>query len=321
MLPTEKRKPIKDLSQEKILAYGDPKIGKSTFFSYAPNALFISTEEGLNHLEVFEAPIGSWKEFYKLVGELEGDPLRYQTVVIDTVDNLYLFCRQYIYEINSYRDEKTKKEITVSHETDMPYGKGWDEVDAEFRRVITRLSKIKTMGLVFISHSEEKEVKKPGYTNALTVISHTLPSRARKSIQPMVDMILYFGFENGRRVIYTKPTGIIDAGDRSGRLAPIIPMEFEAFVTSYYGGDGNVRAARTEIIEQIKKGLLYLSDHKVDNFDTTKRVENSLNSNFGITQIGELDNANITLGALQAYLQKLRAKSRVNGNKNEGEQK
>ena len=211
MLPTEKRTPIADLSQEIVLVYGQPKIGKSTFLSNFPNAVFISTEEGLNHLSVFEITIKKWQDFVDAVGALEKEPTRFQTAVIDTVDNLYLFCRNYIYQVNTTDDKEVK------HETDMPYGKGWDEVDAEFRRVLTRLSQIKTMGLAMVSHSEEKEVKKPGHTTTDTKICHTLPNRARKIILPMADLILYMGMEEGERVIHTKPTTEYEAGDIIGR--------------------------------------------------------------------------------------------------------
>lgn len=301
MLPTKKREPISDLSREIILAYGIPKIGKSTFFSYFPNSLFLSTEEGLNHLSVFEYPIGKWMDFVNAVRDIEKNPTQFQTVIIDTIDNLFSFCQTYIYDLHS-----------IKHESDLEYGKGWKEVDAEFVRNITRLSQIKTIGKVFVSHSEEKEVRKKGTRETEVKVTHTLPARARKIITPMADMILYMEMDdNSQRVIRTQPTPIFEAGSRRV-IAPTIPLDYEAFVRAYYaegGGEKEIEIARTELITQIGKGLDLLKDKKIDNFDTPKRVANSMEKHLGTTNMND---PKVTMGALQAYLQSLRVKFREN---------
>jgi hypothetical protein len=302
-LPTEKRKPIGDLSQEIILGYGIPKIGKSTFFSHFPNALFLSTEEGLNHLEVFEHTIRKWMDFVDAVRELEKNPTQYQTVVIDTIDNLYLYCQTYMYDLHH-----------IKHESDLEWGKGWAQISSEFRRQVTRLSQIKSMGLCFVSHSEEKETRRPGHAEAEVKICHTLPARARKVILPMADMVFYMEVDNnGQRVIRTKPSNEYEAGDRSGKLPATLPLNFEDVVNAYYSDNGD---AQPQLIAQIKKGLTILADKKIDNFDTEKRVANSMTKHLGTTK---LKDDKLTLAVLQSYLQHLRAKARVgilNGGKN-----
>lgn len=313
VLPTEKRKPIRDVSQEIILLYGIPKIGKSSFTAQFPDALFLSTEEGLNHLEVFETPVKKWGDYLAVVREIEKGSNTFKTVIVDTLDNLYLFCQQYIYELHNIR-----------HESDMNYGKGWAQVDAEFRRQITRLSQIKRIGKVFVSHAEEKEFRKKGQDEADVKITHTLPKRARKVISGMADMILFMEVDKqGRRVIRTKPTTEYEAGDRTGRLAHTIYMgpspenAYRSFLASYYG-EGHTdddRQAREAIIVQIKKGLEYLKEKAIDDFDTEKRVVNSMTKHLGCASLKDED---IPLPKLQEYYQHLRVKgldAKKNGEK------
>jgi hypothetical protein len=286
-LPTEKRKPIKDVSQETILIYGIPKIGKSTFAAHMPDALFLSTEEGLNHLEVFEYPIQNWAGFLAALSELEADPTKYKTIVIDTADNLYMFCRDFVY-----------KGLGIKHETDAGYGKGWDMVAGEFRRQVTRLSKL-PVGKVFISHCEEKEIQ-TGIRKGEMQITQTLPKRARAIITAMSDMILFMEVDDkGSRVIRTRPTLDYEAGAR-GLLPDTLPLDWDKFVAAYYGDNG-----RADLIDSIRRGLEHLSKNSIDGFEVPARQTASLNKHLGATN---LEDSKITIAALSAYLQHLRVK-------------
>jgi RecA-family ATPase len=75
-LPTTKTPPKRSLSDVSILLYGPSKIGKSTFASQAPDAIFLATEPGLNALEVYQHPITSWPEFLEVCAELARPWLR-----------------------------------------------------------------------------------------------------------------------------------------------------------------------------------------------------------------------------------------------------
>ena len=62
-LPLERSKKVIELAKQVILVYGRAKIGKSTFCSNFPSALFLATESGLNQLEEFKVNITSWEKF------------------------------------------------------------------------------------------------------------------------------------------------------------------------------------------------------------------------------------------------------------------
>jgi alpha-galactosidase len=65
LLPTAKTPPKPNLADLTVLVYGPTKIGKSTWCSHADGALFLSTEPGLNSLEVFQTPIANWDELQR----------------------------------------------------------------------------------------------------------------------------------------------------------------------------------------------------------------------------------------------------------------
>ncbi len=81
-LPTQRTKPTTDLDKQTILLYSAPKLGKSTFASRFPEAIFFECEPGLSHLEVFKVPTYTWDDFLaacKLVAQ-GGHP--FKTIVM-----------------------------------------------------------------------------------------------------------------------------------------------------------------------------------------------------------------------------------------------
>ncbi len=230
-LPSEKTKPTLDLSSKTILVYGPPKIGKSTFASRFPGALFIECEPGLNELEVFKVPAYSWADFLaacKLVAEGKHS---FKTIVVDTIDNAFKLCSEHIC---------AKHEI--EYEGDLEHGKGWAFVKNEWHRVLTRLASL-PYGLVLISHAVDKQIKTR--TEEYSKTQPSLPDRARNVVLGLVDIILYCDIVTGkddkgnvvtRRVVRTKPNPAYEAGDRTGRLPETITLDFDAFCKAFAEG-------------------------------------------------------------------------------------
>ncbi len=230
MLPTQKTPPKKSLADLTVLVYGPSKIGKSTWCSNADGALFLATEAGLNNLEVFQAPIGSWDELLAACKEIAEGKHPYKTVIIDTVDNAYRMCAEHVCQ-----------KFKIEHESDLGYGKGYALINNEFYRVLNKLSLL-PYGLFLVSHSQEKEIETR--TGKLTRIVPTLPEKARKIVLGMVDMILFCDLdmatgEDGkalqRRVIRTKPHVNYEAGDRTGLLPDVIDLDFSKFLQAFAG--------------------------------------------------------------------------------------
>lgn len=228
LLPTAKTQPKPNLADLTVLVYGQTKIGKSTLCSNADNALFLATEPGLNALDVYQTPIQTWEDLLNACAEIGEGKHGFKTVVIDTIDNAYKFCTDYIL-----------RKFKVEHESDLAYGKGYAIVNNEFQRVLTKLAFL-PYGLFLISHAKEIEVETR--TGKYTRIVPTLPDKARKIVLGMVDMVLFCdlevatgedGAQSVRRVIRTKPSLYYEAGDRTGRLPETIDLDFRKFLDAF----------------------------------------------------------------------------------------
>lgn len=231
-MPTQKTKRETDYLKKVFLFYGIPKIGKSTLISNLGDdknkVMFFTTESGHKELEIWK-----WKKHIKdekgnVVGE--GDPTAwvdfkrcadeftkqsdYRCLAVDTVDILFDWCAQYVLK---------KKEI--EHESDLGYGKGFKLVAREFFPVLNYITQ-RGYGIFFLSHSQSNDKEFAG--KKVTYTDTTLPGTAKKAIHGMCDYIFYlYADQDSKRWIRTKGTDYVNAGDRSGRLSELIPLEKE----------------------------------------------------------------------------------------------
>ena len=228
VLPTEPSKPVTELGKQTILLYGAPKLGKSSFASKAPGALFFECEPGLNHLEVFKVPTYSWEAFLEACKLIAKGDHNFKTIVIDTVDNAFKMCSDYVCAKHG-----------IEYEGDMGHGKGWALVKNEWHRVLTRLASL-PYGLILISHAIDKTIETR--TGEYTKTTPSLPDRARNVVLGLVDIILFgdsvakkdaAGNVTIERVLRTKPHPTYEAGDRTGRLPELLPLDYEQFVKAF----------------------------------------------------------------------------------------
>lgn len=228
LLPQERSRPIADITQEIIMVYGVPKVGKSTFCAQADHAIFLATEAGLNHLDVFKVDVPDWKTLCDALGEIAKGGHPFRTVVIDTIDNAWRFCEEYI-----------RAKHGVDYEGDLEWGKGFALIRNEFTRVITKASML-PYGLMMTSHAHQIDVETR--TGKIKKYIPTIPERARKLIMGMADMILYMDIQaipNGantpveQRVIRTKPSLYWEAGDRTKGLPDTLPLDYPTFLAAY----------------------------------------------------------------------------------------
>jgi hypothetical protein len=236
-MPIVKAEPIVDLSKKTILVWGQPKIGKSTFAASFPEAVFLATEAGLNDLACSRWSynneryvLQNWNDVLMATAEVIQDGAK--TIILDTADNAYFMCEQHIC---------AKHGVEYKTDDKLSYGKGSALITGEFRRYLTKLSSV-GIGIILTSHAttETRETR----TGSTSVSVPTLPDKIRPIITGMMDMILYCTTrvvvsEAGRtieRVIYTKPDPTFEAGDRSGRLPDMLPLDYAAFAAAFAAG-------------------------------------------------------------------------------------
>ena len=220
----------KDLKGKYILMYGAAKVGKTTFASKIPKALFFSFEPGTNALNNISAvTITSWREVRQYVKQMERQDVKdaFDFCVFDTVDIAYDLCEQYICAANN-----------VNTIGDLPYGKGYDLLKKEFSSTLRKIAQL-GYGLFFISHSQEKTIKNPDKTESI-IIQPACPTRAKDIVNKLVDFIVYASPEWNPetqqidRYLYLRGNEIITAGSRFKYMPDKIPFNYKTFINCLY---------------------------------------------------------------------------------------
>lgn len=188
-----------------FLFYGPPKVGKSTLANHYPKALFLETEPGLKHLDVYKEVIMDWDDFVDKVKDIIKGNHGYETIIIDTVDMLGEKCMAHVCEREN-----------MAHPSDEGYGKGWSMCYDEFTQHVSRLC-LTDYTIIFISHS--KDIPYKTRTMEITKTQPTFSTTVRRCIMPIVDVIAYFGFDlDGERELVCVPSESLEAGDRTSKL-------------------------------------------------------------------------------------------------------
>lgn len=201
-LPTGPKEAILDIGRYSILLYGQPGIGKTEAFASFPGALFATTEPGtmgLGGIHEFNEKGGgvtSWPIMLKLVELIETSD-RYKSVIIDTAEEAYGQCVDYVCERDNIADPSEGEG-----------GRGWRSVRKEFTSTINRIIR-SGRACHFTSHSKNIEVKEHSGRKYNRVIP-TLTGQARSVIEPLVAFIWYMDYMRSNedtdveRVIFTQ---------------------------------------------------------------------------------------------------------------------
>lgn len=214
-------------SAQKVVVYGPEGIGKSTFASQFPDALFIDTEGSTKKLYVrrFEKP-SSW-EMLKSQVEYVRSTKPCKTLIIDTIDWAEQLC------IDCVCAAHDKKGIE-----DFGYGNGYVYEKEEFGKFLNLLEDVINAGInvVLTAHAILRKFEQPDEMGAYDRWELKLGKKTTNLIAPMVkewaDMVLFANYktmsvsvdkegkrhkaQGGRRVMYTSHHPCWDAKNRDG---------------------------------------------------------------------------------------------------------
>lgn len=130
-----------------VVVLGVPGVGKSTFASQAPNAVFIQTEDGLGSLNIKTFPLAqSWEDVNSQMDALFNEEHSFTTLVFDSLD----WFERLIWA-------KVAHDMKVTSIEGIPYGKGYAYAAdrwEEFIKKCKRLRDEKNMMIVFTAHSD-----------------------------------------------------------------------------------------------------------------------------------------------------------------------
>lgn len=151
----EFKKLTKELLKPRLVVYGEPKAGKTSFACHAPNVLLIPTEDGAAGLDVMQLPnnrvCSSWDDILIAVRTLLETEHDREWVAIDTVNGVVDLCAKFICD----RDFGGNWESRKGQEGFNAWGRGDKATAQEFKRLITGLDMLrekKNMGIILVAH-------------------------------------------------------------------------------------------------------------------------------------------------------------------------
>ena len=169
----------------RLVIYGGHGIGKSTLASQFPAPIFISTEDGLDSLDVTSFPRATHiNEVVESIKTLIKEEHEFKTVVIDSVD--WLIEPLIVSNVESSHDAK-----------DLAYGKGQMLVAEEFREILQGLDVLRLkrgMNVVLIAHAAVVKFEDPR-TEPYDRYQPKLPNRCNALLQEWADVIAFAAFK------------------------------------------------------------------------------------------------------------------------------
>jgi hypothetical protein len=209
----------------KLVLYGVPGIGKSSFAAKAPGTIFIDTEGGLDHLDVAKFPVA--KTFIEVCDALEilgNETTEFKTVVVDTIDWLEKLIQSQVC-----------KQERVNDISEIGYGKGpklclplWNY----FLQKLDEIIQSKRMSVILIAHSLIKTFNAPD-TQAYDRYQLDLDPKAGATIMEWADAVLFVNYRiftqeekgkfgatttkavgQGERIMYTERRPAFEAKNR-----------------------------------------------------------------------------------------------------------
>lgn len=235
----------KGFAPMKIVIYGVPGIGKTTFAGTFPAPILLRTEDGAAALDIptFPRVMTTLQDFDAAMSALRREH-PFKTLVIDSLDWLEPLVWDYVCTKNG------KENIE-----DFGYGKGYVKVDDVWRTIQAKLEKLRTlrgMNIVAIAHAVPVTVDPPD-SDAYQRYSLKLHKRGAALWMEWAEMILFLTYKtrvvrkegekakasgSGDRVIYTAERPAYQAKSRW-------PLEHEIFI----GNDPTWAAYHTALTE------------------------------------------------------------------------
>ena len=231
----------------RIMIYGSEGVGKSTFAAYAPNPVFIQTEDGLSEIDCSKFPLA--KSFDEVVLQLQAvrdEEHEFGTVVIDSLDWLERLVWDRV--CADYGVKSIEK-------ADGGYGKGYVLALSYWRQIISILNEIRTrrgLAVVLIAHAAVERFEDPEHA-AYDRYTPRLHKKSCSLVCEWVDAVLFatrrmrvdsttgkaapVGADGGERVIRTNGSPACIAKNRFG-LPTEIALSWNAFVEGLKAGAG-----------------------------------------------------------------------------------
>ena len=235
LLPKNERRNIETVEKKVVWLYGQPFSGKTTFANNFPDPLMLNTD---GNIRFVDAPyIGikdkievtgrmtkktpAWEILKDVIAELEKKENDFKTIVIDLLEDLYEYCRLYMYD-----------QMGITHESDDSF-RAWDKVRIEFLSTLKRLMALDYENIILISHEDtSKDITKKG-GDKLTSIKPNLTEKVATKVAGMVDIVARVVADGDIRTLSFKSNEVIFGGGRLTTKTNEIALDYDSFLELY----------------------------------------------------------------------------------------
>ena len=165
----------------KVLIYGVPGVGKSTFAASAPKPIFVQTEDGLHTIGADRFPVAeSSTEVVRHLSTLLVEDHQYRTVVIDTLDKLATYIQAEMCAKQGWNSLADSPYASYKKIEPMYWAPVFD--------VLEKLHTRRSMIVVLLAHSEVYTHSDPE-SEAYTKYTARLEKKVQERIIDWVDAI------------------------------------------------------------------------------------------------------------------------------------
>lgn len=240
-LPTQASKVI---LPPRLIVYGSPKVGKTSFAASIPDAIILDIEGGSGALNVARIEKDKLVTLADVLGWLDTlitQEHSFAAVVLDSADWLETLIGQQI-----------AAEAGKKHLEDIPYQAGHKKLPDLWKQVFDRLSVLREqrgMVVVFIAHDQVKRYDSP-ITDSYDRHQLKMHKQSADILTEWVDCLLFanqrvyidkadVGFKKtvkrgvgGDRVLHTVESPAYVAGNRYG-LPEELPLDWASFIDAF----------------------------------------------------------------------------------------
>lgn len=272
----------------KLTIMGPPGIGKSTFAADAPNPLFVSAEEGVDHIDTSSVTPESWRDMMEILKVVEGED-EFESVIVDTVDAAY----NYLLGPHVVAEKGMKGGID-----EQDFGRGHAAALAPWREFLSRLDQVRKSGknVILLAHTQIKAFNDPEGEN-YDRYTLRLPEKAGGLVLEWSEAVLFANYQvkvvksskgspKGKgellgRFLFTERTAAYDAKNRYS-LPEKLPLEWHALSAAMEGFDIDTLFAKAaekepEKVQKLKDWLDRAVDRRAAEAQAVTRLEEMIN--------------------------------------------
>lgn len=252
----------------RVMIYGVPGIGKSSFGAMAPKSIFITPEGGVDEIAGAKVlpNINTYDDVVEGVNELITGKHEYGTLVMDSADWIEKLCQAKIIG--------NQKSIVTANGG---YGAGFSESEKLHAALIKQLETLRekrNMNIIITAHSQVKMVKDPEAIHDYECYDTKMHEKVSSLWREWVDAVLFARYKTyvkkveegsddkaralgtGERIVYTEERPSFKAKNRYG-LPP--EMNFtknfwnEFMIAAGKGDKGELERVKAELLELLKR--------------------------------------------------------------------